>query len=94
MPTLERTPPLVQFFVRMVRWLKTKYSSGVSQTPPLHVVGQISLGAKRHLSLVEVGGVQFLVGGGVEHVTVIVPVSTSDPGQTTKPQEAGQPPSL
>lgn len=90
-PTLERTPPLVQFFVRAVQWLQAKCHSGVAQTPQLRLVGQLALGAKRHLSLVEVGGMQFLVGGGVEHVTVIVPIPTAGITPTENPLNAGRP---
>jgi flagellar biogenesis protein FliO len=82
-PSLEKTPPLVQFLVRAALWLKGKFHAGVPQTPQLRLVGQLGLGAKRHLSLVEVGGVQFLVGGGVEHITVIVPIS---PAAITPPE--------
>lgn len=93
-PTLERTPPLVQFVVRATRWLQAKFRSGVAQTPQLRLVGQLALGAKRHLSLVEVGGAQFLVGGGVEHVTVIVPVSTAGITATENHHNAERPHSL
>lgn len=93
-PSLERTPPLMQFIVRLARWVKTKCNSGVTQTPQLRLVGQLALGAKRHLSLVEVGGVQFLVGGGAEHITVIVPVLTADLCQTENLQDAGRPQQL
>ena len=92
-PNLERTPPLVQFMVRLSRWIQAKCHSEAMQTPQLRLVGQLALGAKRHLSLVEVGGVQFLVGGGVEHITVIVPIS----GGTTPTdnlQNAARPHSL
>ena len=88
LPSLERTPPLMQFIVRLTRWVKSKYQSGVTQAPQLRLVGQLALGAKRHLSLVEVGGAQFLVGGGAEHITVIVPVSTAGLPQTGNPQDA------
>lgn len=93
-PSLERTPPLVQFLVRLARWVKAKCQSGATQAPQLRLVGQLALGAKRHLSLVEVGGVQFLVGGGVEHITVIVPVSMADLRQTENLQDAGRPQQL
>jgi Flagellar biosynthesis protein, FliO len=90
-PTLERTPPLVQFVVRLVRWFQAKFRSGVAQTPQLRLVGQLALGAKRHLSLVEVGGAQFLVGGGVENVTVIVPIPAAGITPTENPHNAGRP---
>lgn len=90
-PTLERTPPLVQFIVRLGRWVKAKCHSGDTQAPHLRLVGQLTLGGKRHLSLVEVGGAQFLIGGGVEHVTVIVPVAAPDPFPTEKRDHAERP---
>ncbi len=90
-PPLERTPPLVQFIVRAMEWFKVKCRSSATPTPQLRLVGQLALGAKRHLSLVEVGGVQFLVGGGVEHVTVIVPISTAGITPTENPHNAGRP---
>jgi hypothetical protein len=90
-PSLERTPPLVQFIVRGAQWLKAKFRSGVPQTAQLRLVGQLALGAKRHLSLVEVGGLQFLVGGGVEHVTVIVPIPTAGLSPAENLQPTGRP---
>ncbi len=90
-PTLERTPPLVQFMVRLLRWFQAKFRSGVAQAPQLRLVGQLALGAKRHLSLVEVGGVQFLVGGGVENVTVIVPIPTAVITPQENPRNAERP---
>ncbi len=77
MPALDRTPPLWQFVVRLARWFKTRCHSGVAPSTQLRLVGQLALGAKRHLSLVEAGGVQFLVGGGAENITVIVPVQAA-----------------
>ena len=35
MPSLERTPPLVQFIVRLARWLKTKCQAGVTPDPAI-----------------------------------------------------------
>ncbi len=76
MPSLTSMPPLVQFVLHAAQWCRAKCVPGAKQGAQLRLVGQLTLGAKRHLSLVEVGGVQFLVGGGTEHVTVIVPIST------------------
>ena len=90
-PPLERTPPLVQFIVRAMEWFKVKCRSSATPTPQLRLVGQLALGAKRHLSLVEVAGMQFLVGGGLEHVTVIVPIPTAGITPTENPQNAGGP---
>ncbi len=89
-PTLERMPPLVQFIARAMQWFKVKCHPTATPTPQLRLVGQLALGSKRHLSLVEVGGMQFLVGGGVEHVTVIVPISKADPLPAEKPQNTGR----
>jgi hypothetical protein len=93
-PTLERTPPVVQFFVRLARWITTKCQSQAAPAPQLRLVGHLALGAKRHLSLVEVGGVQFLVGGGTEHVTVIAPIPSGSLGPTEDLQDAGRSRSL
>lgn len=73
-PPVEQMPPIVQFAIRTVRWCRAKCTAGRKEVAPLLLVGQLALGAKRHLSLVEVNGMQFLVGGGTDHVTVIVPV--------------------
>ncbi len=73
MPPVERMPPIVQFVQHVVQRWRSKCTARKEKTP-LHLVGQLALGAKRHLALVDVGGVQFLVGGGTENVTVIVPV--------------------
>jgi flagellar biogenesis protein FliO len=91
---LERTPPLLQFIVRVMQWVNVKCHPTATPAPQLRLVGQLALGAKRHLSLVEVGGAQFLVGGGVDHVTVIVPIPTADPLPTEKPHNTGRPHSL
>lgn len=93
-PSLERTPPLLQFIVRVMQWVNVKCHPTATPAPQLRLVGQLALGAKRHLSLVEVGGAQFLVGGGVDHVTVIVPIPTADPLPTEKPHNTGRPHSL
>ncbi|HVC91225.1 MAG TPA: flagellar biosynthetic protein FliO [Acidobacteriaceae bacterium] len=77
MPALDGMPPIVLFVLRAAQWFRAKCFSGAKQGAQLRLVGQLTLGAKRHLSLVEVGGLQFLVGGGTEHVTVIVPIPTS-----------------
>lgn len=90
-PSLDRTPPLVQFIVRVTRWLKAKSRSGVTQAPQLRLVGQLALGAKRHLSLVEVDGVRFLIGGGIEHVTVIVPIPAAGITATENLQDTERP---
>jgi hypothetical protein len=93
-PALDRTPPLWQFVVRIARWWKTRFQSGVAPSTQLRLVGQLALGAKRHLSLVEVGGLQFLVGGGVEDITVIVPVPTAKSSATNDLQGTARPHSL
>jgi len=71
---LSGMPPIVQFVLRAVAWCRTKWTAGASEAAPLRLVSQLALGGKRSLSLVEVGGVRFLVGGGAESVTIIVPV--------------------
>lgn len=77
-PPSDFMPPVVQFALQAVRWFKTKVTTGTKEGSQLRLVSQLNLGAKRHLALVEVGGVQFLIGGGAEHVTVIVPVPAAN----------------
>jgi hypothetical protein len=89
-PSLDRMPPLVQFLVRATQWFKSKCRPTATQAPQLRLIEQLALGGKRQLSLVEVAGLQFLIGGGVEHVTVIVPVSTSGPLPKEEPQSTGR----
>ncbi|MGH9616276.1 MAG: flagellar biosynthetic protein FliO [Acidobacteriaceae bacterium] len=76
-PALDKMPPIVQFGAHAAQWLRAKCVFGTKQGTHLRLVGQLALGAKRHLSLVEVGGTQFLVGGGAENVTVIVPIAST-----------------
>lgn len=78
---MEQMPPIVQFFLNAGRWWRTKCAAGRKEGTPLRLVGQLALGAKRHLALVEVDGAQFLVGGGAEQITVIVPVREAPNGQ-------------
>lgn len=73
-PALDRMPPLVQFVLRAAHWFRAKCVPCAKPGTQLRLVGQLALGAKRHLSLVEADGYRFLVGGGTEHVTVIVPI--------------------
>jgi flagellar biogenesis protein FliO len=55
---------------------------------PLRLVAQLSLGGKRYVSVVEVGGMQFLVGGGAENVTVIIPIATETAAHKTDKRDA------
>jgi hypothetical protein len=89
-PSLDRMPPLVQLLVRVMQWFKARCRPTAKHMPQLRLIGQLALGGKRHLSLVEVAGLQFLIGGGVEHVTVIVPMSASGPLLKEEPQNTGR----
>jgi flagellar biogenesis protein FliO len=73
-PPLDRMPPLVQFALHATLWFRSRFTSATKPSAQLRLVGQLNLGAKRHVSVVEIGGQRFLVGGGSEHVTVIVPI--------------------
>lgn len=77
LPPVERMPPAIQFGLRLANWFRTKCAPAEKEKAPLRMVGQLSLGGKRHLALVEVGDLRFLVGGGAENVTVIVPVAAN-----------------
>ncbi len=82
-PPIDRMPPIVQFVLRVAEWCKGKWTPAAKPATQLRLIGQLALGAKRHVSVVEVNGLQFLVGGGAEHVTVIVPLQpVSVPGSS------------
>ncbi len=68
-------PPIVQFVLHSIAWCRAKFKGGTVEVSPLRLIGQLPLGGKRSLVLVEADGLHFLVGGGVDSVTVIVPVS-------------------
>lgn len=89
-PPLDRMPPLVQFALHALHWFRAKCVPGTKQDAQLRLVGQLALGAKRHLSLVEAGGYRFLVGGGTEHVTVIVPIPMDVLGSTAEAGDSGR----
>ena len=74
-PPVEQMPPAIQFALSVVEWFRKKCTAVEKEKAPLRMVGQLPLGGKRHLALVEVGNQQFLVGGGVDNITVIVPVA-------------------
>jgi len=76
-PPVERMPPAIQFVLRLANWFRTRFAPAEKGKAPLRIVGQLPLGGKRHLALVEVGDLRFLVGGGAENVTVIVPVAAN-----------------
>lgn len=68
-------PPIAQFVLHAVAWCKAKLIAGASEPATLKLVSRLALGGKRSLSLIEADGVRFLVGGGVDSVTIIVPVT-------------------
>ena len=76
-PPLDRMPPLVQFVLHVAHWFRARCVPGAKTGTQLRLAGQLALGGKRHLSLVEAGGCRFLVGGGTDNVTVIVPIPHS-----------------
>lgn len=77
-PSMENMPPVAQFVLRCVAWCRGKYRDGKNKEAPLRMVGQLALGGKRHLALVQVGDLQFLVGGGVDQINVIMPVQAAN----------------
>ncbi len=68
-------PPVVQFAMHAIAWTRAKVKGATREVSPLRLVSQLPLGGKRSLSLVEADGLRFLVGGGADSVTIIVPVS-------------------
>jgi flagellar biogenesis protein FliO len=74
-------PPIVQFVMHSIAWCRAKFKGGTVEVSPLRLISQLPLGGKRSLALVETDGLRFLVGGSVDSVTVIVPVSRMVPQQ-------------
>jgi flagellar biogenesis protein FliO len=72
-------PPIVQFVLHSIAWCRAKFKGGAVEVSPLRLIGQLPLGGKRSLALIEADGLHFLVGGSVDTVTVIVPVSRMVP---------------
>ena len=67
-------PPLVQFVMRGIAGCRTRLKSNAADAASLRLIGRLTLGGKKSLSLVEADGVRFLIGGSLDSVTVIVPV--------------------
>ena len=88
-PPLDRMPPLIQFVLHAAHWFRAKCVPGAKPGTQLRLVGQLALGAKRHLSLVEAGGCRFLVGGGIDNVTVIVPIPPQPLGNAAEADDSG-----
>lgn len=78
-----KLPPIAEFILRAVAWCRGRLAGSAAAERPLRLVSQLALGGKRSVSLIEVDGIRFLVGGGAETVTIIVPI----PGSPS----AGQP---
>lgn len=89
-PPTDSMPPIVQFVLSAVRWFQAKCAPCAKPGTPLRLVAQLSLGAKRHISVVEVEGMRFLVGGGTENVTVIVPITNETAMRTADACDAGR----
>ena len=66
--------PLVQVLGRHVRsawkWLESRRSAHFA-TRRLHVTETLSLGEKRFVSIIEVDGAQYLIGGSAENVQLL-----------------------
>ena len=73
-------PPVVQFVLHAIAWCRAKMAGTQSSASPLRLVSHLALGGKKSLALVEADGVRFLVGGGADSVTVIVPVTQAATG--------------
>ncbi|MGC1781827.1 MAG: flagellar biosynthetic protein FliO [Acidobacteriaceae bacterium] len=87
-PPAEGLPPIVQAAIHLTQWFRSKCLTSRKENAQLRLVGQLALGAKRHISVVEVSGVRFLVGGGADNVTVIVPIATAAAANAGDMQDA------
>ena len=83
-------PPIVQFVMHSIAWCRAKLKGGTVEVSPLRLICQLPLGGKRSLALVEADGLHFLVGGSVDSVTVIVPVSRIEEAADTHKLGAAQ----
>lgn len=88
-PSLDRMPPLIQFVLQAAHWFRAKCVPGANPGTQLRLIGKLALGAKRHLSLVEAGGCRFLVGGGIDNVTVIVPIPAQSLENASEADDSG-----
>jgi flagellar biogenesis protein FliO len=70
-PTAQATLQVSNSFISTVwRWIKTKQFTR-SNTKRLQVTSSVSLGEKRFVAVVQVDGLQFLVGGGASNVSLL-----------------------
>lgn len=63
---------------RAWRWIRERQAAR-SATKRLHVAASVSLGEKRFAAVIEVDGLQFLVGGGATNVSLLAQLN---PGQS------------
>lgn len=87
-PAEDRLPTVVRFALQVGRWIRSRCIAKTDKPAPLRMIGQMSLGGKRHLALVEVEGTRFLVGGGSENVTAIVAVECKDAAEVATERRA------
>jgi len=78
-PVLAQSP-LMALGQRGWRWLVARCAGGVSAAtrPDMRLVGHLALGGRKTITLVEVEGQRYLVGGGADSVTAIVAVGAEE----------------
>jgi len=73
-------------FYRVSSWLRSRR---VLQEKQLRVLETVSLGEKRFVSLLQVEGSKFLIGGGSNGVALLTQLDTQKPANATQPVTAG-----
>jgi Flagellar biosynthesis protein, FliO len=80
-------PPLPNPLTRAWSWINRKYST--ASTKQLRVAETVSLGEKRFVALVQIGGQRFLIGGGPAGVSLLTQLGTDADGDVAL--QAGNP---
>ena len=72
--TLQNASGLIS---RAWRWFRERQSARTSPRR-LHVAANVSLGEKRFVAVIQVDGLQFLIGGGAANVTLLAQLKGND----------------
>ena len=80
--------PLMALGQRGWRWLVARCAGGVptATRPTMRLVGHLALGGRKTITLVEVEGQRYLVGGGADSVTAIVAVGAEEGKKNLLPE--------
>ncbi len=73
--------PVIAVLLLGWKWIAARWqrSTPITERPSMKTLSHLALGGRKTITLVEVDGVRYLVGGGADTVTTIVAVTTEDP---------------